>query len=290
MQTANEHLFTETLSSESNELFTMTEEQRFHFDLKGWVCIPNVLDEDFCRECSEYLQMSRQEPEKLDEISRVRPSLTGPLGELLDHPVLVGILNEIIGPPIEPLEGQEHSGYGFRCESSFSVVRTFGKGKWQPHCGNSGSNPHQYTCLNSRIYSGQTRAAWEFNPVEPGDGGTHFMSGTHKMNFEIPEEYKKESSGMFETYSCPAGSLVIFCERVMHTGYPWQNEERPRIGVFNCYNHAEAQVHRLAVPYELVMRMPEKRRALFRGVWRWWNRHDGHLENNTTYDEVNRAI
>ena len=200
------------------------------------------------------------------------------------------MLNEIIGPPAQPLEGQDRSAYGFRVESSFSVVRSFGEGQWAPHVGNSGSSPHRYSCVNGRIYSGQTRAAWELNPVEEGDGGTHFLSGTHKMDFDIPEAYKEESAGMFETYACPAGSLVVFCERTMHTPYVWQNKERPRISVFNCYNHAEAQVHRLENPHELVMRMPEERRALFRGVWRWWNRHGGPRENNVQYDENNRAI
>ena len=267
----------------------MSGEERFQFDLKGWVCIPGVLSEDLIETCREYALLIHHHPERLDEVAQEKPSLTGPLGDLVDHPVLVGLLDEIIGPMSLALESDtDDEFYAFRCESSFSMCRSFSQGRWEPHCGNRGTGPHDYRCENGKIYSGQTRAVWELNPVGPGDGGTQFLSGTHKRNFPIPETYKREGSPLFESYTCPPGSLVVFCERVMHSGVAWQNRDRPRIAVFNCYNHVEAQVHKMNLSHEFIASLPPRRRTLFRGVWNWWNRNEGALRN-TYYNEDNRS-
>ena len=34
-----------------------------------------------------------------------------------------------------------------------------------------------------QIYSGLTRVVFELNPVKKGQGGTSFLSGSHKLNF-----------------------------------------------------------------------------------------------------------
>ena len=56
----------------------------------------------------------------------------------------------------------------------------------------------------------------------------------------------------------------------------------PRCAVFNCYNSVWAQWHRVGLDHEAVMRMPPKRRSLFRGVWQ--------LGGNTAYSAENRAL
>ena len=62
----------------------MTEEQKFFFDLKGWILIPSVL--------------SKQETTTMqDEVKAgAEQGFQGKLQELLDHPIIVTILNEIL--------------------------------------------------------------------------------------------------------------------------------------------------------------------------------------------------
>lgn len=82
----------------------MTDEQKFLFDLKGWLLLAAVLTER--------------------EIAAVRSHLadggdgwTGPAQALLDHPAIVEVLNEILSerPPAEDY-------YNFRCEGSSEKI------------------------------------------------------------------------------------------------------------------------------------------------------------------------
>src|SRR5688572_28848716 len=93
------------------------------------------------------------------------------------------------------------------------------------------------------------------------------MFGTHKMNFRIPPEHMRHESPMFETYACPAGSVLIFTEAICHAGSLWQERRHDRLAIFNCYNRADVQYHKMNLPPEVIAAMPPKRRTLFRGVW-----------------------
>lgn len=52
-----------------------------------------------------------------------------------------------------------------------------------------------------------------------GDGGTVFISGSHKQNFDSPAAAADpDDRDLWSTYSCPAGSLVLFTEATSHSG------------------------------------------------------------------------
>ena len=257
----------------------MTDEQKFVFDLKGWIAIPSVLTSDEIEVIKAHIVALKEDPDSIDPINRY--SLSGPAQILLDHPVVVGVLREILAGD------RSEECYGFRCENSFLVVRSTDYKGLEPHGGGAGVDIFAYNCHNGRIFSGLTWVVWELNPVEEGDGGTLFMSGSHKGNFGIHETHKQMESPMFETYTCPPGSVVIFSESVCHAGPVWTNAERPRISVFNCYAPSEAQYHKLNLPREVVEAMPSKRQTLFRGVWT----HDfSRGQPNDYFSEDNRSL
>jgi Phytanoyl-CoA dioxygenase (PhyH) len=263
-----------------------TEEKRFLFDLRGWVCIPAVLAEAEIAACKAHIDRIQDAPETIEPIFQSRPGLSGPLQELLDHPAVAEILSDIINPEVDG------EAYGFRCESNFiyrlraNPDRTGG----HSHRGTrQAPGPHEYSYRDGRIYSGQTRVVWELNPVDERGGGTRFLTGSHKANLLVPESVQRDAA-LFDTYTCPAGSLLVFCERVLHSGATWSNRDWPRMSVFNCYNHHNCQVHKMNVTHEMVMAMPPKRRTLFRGAWEWWNRKEGGRLNNAYYSEENRSL
>ena len=84
-----------------------------------------------------------------------------------------------------------------------------------------------------------------------------------------------------DTYGCPAGSVVIFTESLLHAANDWTNPDNGRCAIFQCYNSLCAQWHRPNVTPEQVEAMPPKRRTLFRGVWQ--------LGGNTAYSADNRT-
>ena len=61
----------------------MTDEEKFLFDLKGWVLIPGVLEPDLLAALREHVIALRRDPESLPEHERYSPA--GPGQELIDH-------------------------------------------------------------------------------------------------------------------------------------------------------------------------------------------------------------
>ncbi len=246
--------------SSSHDVLPMTDEQKFIFDLKGWILLPALLEPDVVRAIHEHVDTLVQRPQSLP--SHLRSSYSGPCEVLLDHPAVVSILREVLQSPDSTPDC-----YGFRCENSFPMWRPTGGDGLYAHGGNPGLNPlFSYHARDGKIFAGTTRIIWEMVDVGPGDGATLIMSGSHKNNFPVPKNITKDSP-LFESYSCPAGSAIIFSEALCHAGPVWKNPRYPRVGVFNCYNRIDQQYHKLTVPREVIDALSLKRRTMFRGVW-----------------------
>ena len=132
---------------------------------------------------------------------------------------------------------------------------------------------HHYQCIPGRAFSGLTRVVWELTPVVKGRGGTLLASGSHKAAYAAPESVQDPDSEVWETYACPAGSVLFFTEALAHSTAPWTNEESDRVAVFNLYNSVGSRWGTWEPPAELVAQMPPLRQSLFRGT---------HCANNVT--------
>jgi hypothetical protein len=232
----------------------MTDEQKFFFDLRGYLLLPAVLPPAQIEAIREHLYAGGD-------------GFTGPAQELLDHPVVADVLHEILSDT-EPAEEY----YSFRCENSFTTIR---RPDWKsgateiPHVvwPPQRANAVRYQCRGGKIFSGLTRVVWEINAVRAGEGGTLFLPGSHKANFAWPESVLAKDNPHMWTYECPPGSVIVFTESLLHAATDWKSPDSDRCAVFNCYNSLWSQWHRLNLSHELIESMPEKRRSLFRGVY-----------------------
>lgn len=266
-----------TLVPTAAEPVAMTEEQKFFYDLKGWLLLPAVLEADLLEALRQHVLKLKRDPESLP--AHERYSLAGPGQELIDHPAIAGVLREILAPDPDP------DSWGFRCESSFAMIRTAGQKGSPPHCGPL-VGPMAYRMMNGRIWSGLTRVVWELSEVKKG-GGTPILSGSHKAAFPVPERFREFDPVVYEEYQCPPGSVLIFSESCWHVGTEWKDADQDRLAIFNCYCSYLAQWHKLSLPPEVVAAMPPKRQTAFRGVWG----HDfAARKHNTYYDDANRAL
>ena len=135
--------------------------------------------------------------------------------------------------------------YGFRLETSHLFNRTLEEpGGFKPHNGNGlfrmPWNSHFYRCQPGKAWSGLTRVIWELNPVQKGRGGTLFVPGSHKAAYPAPESVQVAASDLWETYECPAGSVVFCHGDVWHGGRANYSESTRRaihMG-FSCPNTA----------------------------------------------------
>ena len=277
------------LSPSIGDPVPMAPEQKFFFDLRGWILLPSVLS------ASEIKEM------KTEVYACAKHSYEGALQRLLDHPAIVGILTEILSED----SFVRDDCYSFRCEGSFTTVRPPGWSKSErsdmgmPHVVRppQQANAMRYQVAGNKIFSGLTRVVWELEEVKAGQGGTSFLSGSHKsyFNYGGPDPFRPNISGSpweasmraaMDEYSCPAGSVVIFTESLVHAANDWTNTANPRCAVFNCYNSMWVQWHRLNLSHEKIQAMPLKRRSLFRGTWAI----GGGPSGNREYSLENRTV
>ena len=155
-------------------------------------------------------------------------------------------------------------------ESCSLYYRKVGEGGFAPHNGNGmlrfQGDSHLYRCIPGKAYSGLTRVVWELNPVEKGKGGTLLATASHKAVYTAPESIQDSNSPIWDTYSCPAGSLLFFTEALSHSAHPWANKKNDRVAIFSCYNTVNSKWHDWDPHPKLLESMPPKRQTLFRPV------------------------
>lgn len=253
-----------TTNSDSLPAIPLTEEQKYLFDTRGWLLVPNVLSDFEITEMRDFCYRLKRDSSSIPAPQRT--SIGGPLVRLIDHPAIVGFMNTFVSDPGAASE----NGYGFRLEGSFYTIRSEGDNNFAPHGGNGlfqfGQNSHVYRCNPGQVYSGLTRAVWELNPVRKGDGGTLFLTGSHKAAFPPPASIQDPHSPLWEDYDCPAGSLLFFTEGITHTGTRWSNPQTERVAVFSCYNCIGNKWHDWQPHPEALAAMPPLRQSLFRKV------------------------
>lgn len=251
-------------TSDGTPVVPPTQEQKYLFDMRGWLLVPGVLTGDELKEIQDFGYRLRHEPDSIPE--HERSPLGGPMEKLSDHPNVVGFLNEFLAHPA--LSSPEC--YGFRMESCHMFYRTVGDGNFGPHNGNGmlrfPGDSHLYRCIPGRGYSGLTRIVWELNPVKYRQGGTLFVTGSHKAVYTAPDSIRTPDSPIWDTYECPAGSLLFFTEALTHSTHQWTNEDNHRMAIFSCYNTVNSKWHDWNPNPKLMEEMPPKRQTLFRPV------------------------
>jgi hypothetical protein len=259
-------------NADGEAIVPLTQEQKYTFDTRGWLLVPGVLSDTEIEDMREYALRVKHNPDSLPE--HQQSYIAGPLQKLIDHPIVVGFLNEFLSFP--HLNSPE--GYGFRMESGsirYRSVTTGEVGDFKPHNGNGlfrfAVDSHHYQCIPGKAYSGLTRVVWELNPVQKGKGGTLVISGSHKSVYEAPEATQDKDSPLWDTYECPAGSVIFFTEAITHSATPWTDEETDRIAIFNLYNAVSSKWGTYEPHPQLLAEMPPKRQSLFRPV---------HVSNN----------
>jgi hypothetical protein len=237
----------------------VNEHDRIVFDLKGYIIKPAVLSEGEVKELREFVLKQRREPESLPPHQRRLPG--GPVERLIDHPAVMDVLLDVIDTDVEKI----------RLENIFLSYRDGEESKWDPHAGGRTTNPnYAYNFHDGRIYAGMTRVVWELTEVLENQGGTCFIPGSHKANYNIrkgPASIDARDSGLWESYACPPGSLVVFSEAVRHSADTWRNPNNPRMAIFCAYNHINVRHHKPSFAPEVIAGLTPEHQRFFREVY-----------------------
>ncbi|HEX5823026.1 MAG TPA: phytanoyl-CoA dioxygenase family protein [Candidatus Limnocylindrales bacterium] len=210
----------------------MDDDQRYLFDLRGWITIPDALD-----------------PEQLESLNAtfdeqvaaaVGPDATSwRFGDIIDWgPDWLNLIdNERVLSTLEVILGP-----GFRLDHDYADLIRRGKGPigTRLHGGATPFDPGQtYSVNDGRIHCGLVVVAYNLRDVNPGDGGFAGVAGSHKANFELPEDWKElevDPPRPFVTpVTGPAGTAIVFTEAMSHGTLPWRGAGERRT-VFLKYN------------------------------------------------------
>ncbi len=238
----------------------MNQRDRIIFDLKGYIVKPGVLSQGEVEELKEFVLRQKHEPDSLPPHQRSLPG--GAFERFIDHPAVMDVLHDVIDSKTERI----------RLESTFLSYRQQGEGEWRPHAGGRTTNPnYAYNFHDGRIYAGMTRVVWELGEVLEGKGGTCFIPGSHKANYNIRNSTETsldaKDSGIWESYGCPPGSLVVFSEAVRHSADFWNNPHNPRIAIFCAYNHINVRHHKPNFAPEVIEGLTPEHQRFFNEVY-----------------------
>lgn len=241
----------------------LTPEQRYAFDTHGWFLVPEVFTGGELKEMRDFAARLHHEPETIAQ--HERSPLGGPLQKLIDHPLVVALLNEFTAHPAVT----SPECYGFSVESTSLFYRTPGMGNFGPHNGNGllrfPGDVHYYNAFPGKGHSPHTRIVWELTEVKKGQGGTLLVTGSHKSVYTAPTDIQNPESDIWSTYGCPGGSLLFFTEALTHSATTWTNTDNDRIAIFNLYSPVDSGFAKVYKPHsELLKAMPPLRQTLFR--------------------------
>lgn len=195
----------------------MTDEERYLFDLQGFLLVPDALD-----------------PEQLARLNAILDGMvaaetdpgmrTHRFGRLLDRdPAFRALIdNPRITPYLEPILGA-----GFRLDHDYADVIRSGLGPIGAvlHGGGTPFTPAEYyQARDGHIHSGLAVVAYNLKDVGPDDGGFGCVPGSHKSAFPFPDAWRDlaEPHPVVRRVTGPAGTAILFTEALTHGTLPWR--------------------------------------------------------------------
>jgi phytanoyl-CoA hydroxylase len=216
----------------------MTDEQRFLFDLQGYVLIPNALSPDEVAAYRETIyRLAREkvtDPERWDArgepvrgITVHRPIEKDPLFlDLIDHPSVLPILKEVVG------------GAPLLIDNDVELSPRHNERKtWH-----RGVGTHGYWMEDGRFFCTMVKCIWYLTPLRKGENPTRILPGSHKSRVAPPYpngDHAADLPGQVELEVEP-GTVLVFAEACLHAGNVNQSE-RTRVNMYFNYGPSWVQ-------------------------------------------------
>ena len=198
----------------------VTAEERFLFDLEGYLVIKHVLS---AAEVAALIALAERKIPALSErpaYGRLfRVSAWGPSYQsLIDHPRIVPYLVELVGPR-------------FRLDHDFCIFTSKGGRGQELHGAETDENPdHWYRYRDGVMRNGLTVVTFFLTPAKVGDGGFCCVPGSHKSNLAggLPADVRafRRSAHYVVQPPIEAGDVVIFTEALIHGTAPWMADHQ----------------------------------------------------------------
>jgi hypothetical protein len=198
----------------------MTPEEKFLFDLQGYLVIKNVLTEGEVAELNAIADEKFPRPPGTTGQRTSRVSTWGPAYQrLIDHPKIVPYLIELIDSK-------------FRLDHDYCIFMHEGDAGGHLHGGEGHEGDHWYKYRDGRMRNGLCVVTYFLTPARAGDGGFACIPGTHKSNFlsSIPREvmrFERPAPYVVQP-EVEAGDALFFTEALIHGTMTWRAKHERR--------------------------------------------------------------
>ena len=260
--------------SEQVDFATMSDREKYLFDLQGFIVIKGMLSEEEVKALNEALEanedkrkedhnrsasgaMVGEQPRALyDEMLEWEQPWCQPFRDLLAHKKIIPYLNTLLGRGWK----LDHNLFIYTAKKGAEGLNLHGHGAVEFN----GSRFYAYQ--NGRMRCGLITCQYQLADVNPGDGGLCIVPGSHKSNYPIPSDIASWEADQQIVYHVPmkAGDLVIFNECTTHGTLPWAAEHERRSLFFRYtpkYLHYAGGIYETSLP-EWVSELTEAQQAV----------------------------
>jgi hypothetical protein len=188
----------------------MTAEQRYFFDVNGYLLIEQVLAEDEINWLNATIDAQRL-PIPGDSVATQRFEddfllWDGAFRDLMNHPAVLPLLRDLLGDEL-------------RLDHAYGIVMAPNTSGLGLHGGGTPWDPSQfYLYRGGRMHTGLTTVTWSLVESPPDGGGFGCIPGSHKANECVPSEVPV---GWVKKIPLAAGSVLIFTEALTHGTLTW---------------------------------------------------------------------
>ena len=204
----------------------LSEEEKFRFDLQGFLIIPSVLTQQECAALSQLCDTHwpRQRDDDLFRRTEAISRWGQPFLDLMDHATVLPYLHALIGPRV-------------RADHDYCIFMQPGAQGQDIHGGPMRyESDHWYHYHDGVVRNGLTVATWVLTDAQPGDGGFICIPGSHKTNFiqSVPKAVLRQEHRPDYVIQpeLRAGDVLIFTEALIHGTAPWLGKEERRALLF----------------------------------------------------------
>jgi hypothetical protein len=214
----------------------MNDEQKYLFDLQGYLVLPQVVSPDFVAACNTALDRY----ETMDEADYPPPLCLGQerspenlyisniiegddvFLDLMDIPTVLDAVETVTGGP-------------YRLNHTYTIYR-WGGGFTGLHMHGTPIIPKcQYHCRNGQMVSTLTKVVFPMLDCVAEDGCFAVIPGAHKSNFPKPWGNQPAENPVLAPVEAGAGDAIIFTEALTH-GSLVNTSGRPRRTLYYCYS------------------------------------------------------
>lgn len=260
----------------------LTPAQRYHFEVNGYIVVPDVLSSAECASIRAALQTTRDEirargaayDRRLDEARFIseQPHHVF-MGEILQahplftayatHPRLVGMAEEVIGGAARIVEMNAH------LNSRDPKYDPREKLKFSFH--NGIDVPYGSHVKNGLFHCSFVKTLTNLTDLGPDDGGTVVIAGSHKVDVPLDEMFAAGYADpkLIHQVIAPAGSTLLFAETLIHATGQLRSENERAIIICGYATTMYPNWGNDRLTPEFSAKIPEHLQTLFHGKAHW---------------------